>query len=53
MSAIIHDHPFLTGALAVLTVAAWATTGLVCLVFSGAGIAAACLLIVADRRLYS
>lgn len=50
---MISDHPFLCGALAVLTVAAWLSTGLVCLVFSGAGIAAACLLLIADRRLYS
>lgn len=50
---MIHDHPFLTGALGVLTLAAWATTGLVCLVFSVAGIAAAALLLIADRRLYS
>jgi hypothetical protein len=50
---MISDHPFLCGLLAALTVAAWSTTGLVCLVCSTAGIAAAALLLIADRRLYS
>lgn len=50
---MLSDHPFLCGALAVLTLAAATTTGLVCLVFSIAGIAAAALLLIADRRLYS
>lgn len=48
---MFNDHPFLTGALGVLTLAAWLTTGLVCLVFSASGLAAAALLLIADRRL--